>query len=73
MKRPNLSNKNVDPTNYEVNCEVTVTSNQTIENVPIHAMILWLQSLPENAKVRYAGVSSGKVILQATWTEMRNG
>lgn len=32
---------------------------------------VWLDRLPDNTRVKFVGVHSGKICLRATWKEMR--
>lgn len=67
----NLSNKQGDPTQTTISCKVTVTLDPYQGAFPRQKLIDWLLWLPEDAKIEFAGVASGKQYFTATWTEVR--
>lgn len=70
-KDHNLSNRNSEPEHAEMTCSVMVHFDPYQGAFPKKKMIQWLQSLPDEAKVKFVGVASGKPHFEATWTEQR--
>lgn len=53
---------------HQVHCEVSASFGQTIQPLPKEDMIEWLNALPDNAKLKWSGISSGHVYFTAAWT-----
>lgn len=70
-KDHNLSNPKSEPENAEMTCTVTVHFDW-IGAVPKAKLQRWLESLPEEARVTFEGVRSGKAHFQAQWLETRS-
>lgn len=70
-RHSNLSNPNSEPEHapIEVNCTVHFDPYQGA--FPRNKLIRWLESLPEDAKIKFTGISSGKPHFTATWKETR--
>lgn len=59
---------------HDLELEVSVrTEFVHIESFKKTDLEAWLAKLPSNARVKFTGISSGKIILVSTWKERRNG
>jgi len=66
----NLSNKTGDPALAAMTCTVVVHFEWGAR-FPKRKFQDWLESLPEDAKIRFTGISNGKPYFEATWKEER--
>lgn len=64
----NLSNPASEPSKAERIVTSTVTSIW-IERIPLPKLREWVNSLPDDARVTYDGIVSGKIKLKAEWKE----
>lgn len=53
---------------HQIHCEVSASFGQVIEPLKRDDVINWLNALPESAKIKFAGISSGHVYFTAAWT-----
>lgn len=70
-KDRNLSNPKSEPAHAEVAVSCTVYFDPYQGAFPRTKFLEWLVSLPEDAKIQFTGVSSGKPHFEATWKESR--
>lgn len=70
-RHSNLTNPNSEPEHAPVTvaCEVHFDPYQGA--FPRTKLVRWLESLPEDAKIQFTGIRSGKPHFEATWKETR--
>jgi len=69
-RHQNLSNPNAEPARAEIDITCTVHFDWQ-GPFPKRKLQEWLESLPEEAKIRFTGISSGKPYFEASWKESR--
>lgn len=71
-RHSNLTNPASEPEHAPVEVTCTVTFDMfSGAKFPKKKFERWLASLPDTAKIRFTGISSGKPYFEASWTEER--
>lgn len=70
-RHSNLSNPNGEPEHAPLEVSCMIHFDQYQGGFPRTKLIRWLESLPENAKIKFSHVSRGKPHFEATWKEER--
>lgn len=70
-RHSNLTNPKSEPAKAPLEVACTVHFDPYQGAFPRTKLIEWLQSLPEDAKIEFTGIRSGKNYFTATWKETR--